>query len=136
MAQLNDAQKAELRALAAHYELKGHHFHSDRRGFVIITRAGIEQIAAKAGIRVKFSEVHEWSDAKENRYVVKAEAWMGAGDAGSYVMSYGEVTAKNNSNTYPVAMAEKRALSRAVLKLAGMYRINVYGEDEIQNESK
>jgi hypothetical protein len=29
-------------------------------------------------------------------------------------------------------MAEKRALSRAVLKLAGFYQHNVYGEDEVE----
>jgi hypothetical protein len=28
-------------------------------------------------------------------------------------------------------MAEKRALSRAILKLAGFYTAGVYGEDEI-----
>jgi len=33
-------------------------------------------------------------------------------------------------------MAEKRALSRAVLKLAGLYKEGVYGEDEIENTEK
>ncbi len=31
---------------------------------------------------------------------------------------------------YPVAMAEKRALSRVTLKAAGLYAEGVYGEDE------
>ena len=38
---------------------------------------------------------------------------------------------KNNTNPYPVAMAEKRALSRVVLKLVGMYELGVMGEDEL-----
>jgi len=36
----------------------------------------------------------------------------------------------NNQNSYPVAMAEKRAMSRACLKLAGFYENNVFGEME------
>ena len=33
-----------------------------------------------------------------------------------------------------VAWAEKRAMSRAVLKLAGLYKFNVYGEDEVDTK--
>jgi hypothetical protein len=46
------------------------------------------------------------------------------------------VSKANNRNAYPVAMAEKRALSRAVLKLAGLYKEGVYGEDEIESTEK
>ena len=35
--------------------------------------------------------------------------------------------------SYPVAMAEKRALSRVVLKAAGFYALGVYGEDEAED---
>ena len=136
MAQLNEEQKAELRQLAARYELKGHHFHADRRGFIIVTRAGIEQIAGKLGILYDLNPVLEWCDPEKGRYVIMCKAWMPLKE-GQYaqVQSYGEVNAKNNSNVYPVAMAEKRALSRSVLKLAGMYKLNVYGEDEIPTEN-
>lgn len=134
MAQLNESQKAELRQLAERYELKGHHFHADRRGFIIVTRAGIEQIAGKLGILYDLEPVLEWCDAEKARYVIRCKAWMPVGEGHAQVMSYGEVSAKNNSNAYPVAMAEKRAVSRCVLKLAGMYKLNVYGEDEIPTE--
>ena len=43
------------------------------------------------------------------------------------------VTIKGNIQqqpAYPAAMAEKRALSRGVLKLAGLYEHGVFGEDE------
>ena len=135
MAQLNDTQKAELRQLAERYELKGHHFHADRRGFIIVTRAGIEQIAGKLGILYELEPVHQWCDPEKARYVIRCKAWMPVGEGHAQVMSYGEVSAKNNSNAYPVAMAEKRAVSRCVLKLAGMYKLNVYGEDEIPTET-
>ena len=41
---------------------------------------------------------------------------------------------KNNRNAYPIAMAEKRALSRVVLKMAGFYELGVYGEDEMNQD--
>ena len=34
---------------------------------------------------------------------------------------------------FPVAMAEKRAMSRAVLKLTGFYELGVFGEDESES---
>lgn len=117
----------EFKALAERYGMKGHHFHADRRGFIIVTRAGIDYLQAKLDITVDFIPVYAWSDASEARYVVQADGFMDK----RRVTSYGEVSAKNNTNPYPVAMAEKRALSRVVLKLVGMYELGVMGEDEL-----
>ena len=47
-----------------------------------------------------------------------------------YIETYGESTPKNTTNAYPIAMAEKRAMSRAVLKLTGFYAEGHFGEDE------
>ena len=42
-----------------------------------------------------------------------------------------------NCNSWYVAeMAEKRALSRAVLKLTGFYQLGVFGEDESDDFKK
>lgn len=117
----------EFKALAERYGMRGHHFHADRRGFIIVTRAGIDYLQAKLDITVDFLPVYAWSDASEARYVVQADGFMDK----RRVTSYGEVSAKNNTNPYPVAMAEKRALSRVVLKLVGMYELGVMGEDEL-----
>ena len=39
-----------------------------------------------------------------------------------------------NTNTwYVMEMAEKRAMSRAVLKLTGFYELGVFGEDESED---
>jgi len=46
------------------------------------------------------------------------------------IETYGEATPKNNKNSYTVAMAEKRAMSRIVLKLSGFYENGFFGEDE------
>ena len=117
----------EFKALAERYGMRGHHFHADRRGFIIVTRAGIDYLQAKLDITVDFLPVYAWSDASESRYVIQADGYQDK----RRVTSFGEVSAKNNTNPYPVAMAEKRALSRVVLKLVGMYELGVMGEDEL-----
>ena len=52
------------------------------------------------------------------------------------IETYGEASPKNNRNAYPVAMAEKRAMSRIVLKLAGFYELGFFGEDESDDFKK
>ena len=47
--------------------------------------------------------------------------------------SLGEVSPKNNQFDYPVAVAEKRAVDRAILKALGIHG-NVYSDQEMPNE--
>ena len=57
----------------------------------------------------------------------------GIGTKGDLVVeSYGESTSENTKQNPPYhsAMAEKRALSRVVLKVVGAYKFGVFGEDE------
>ena len=39
----------------------------------------------------------------------------------------------NTNTSYWLEMAEKRAMSRAVLKITGMYELGVFGEDEAED---
>lgn len=123
----NHDKNADLRRLATKYEMDFEkQFHVDPRGFVIMTRGGVEYLQARIKAVVSFETVPEWSDTKEGKYCVKAYAKCEIGQ----VETYGEVSKSNNRNAYPIAMAEKRALSRAILKLAGFG--NTYGEDELE----
>ena len=125
--------KDELKELAARFGMKGHHFHADSRGFIIVTRQGIEHIQDKLSIKVSLTPFKEWSNPDEGRYVIRCDAMMPApGGVWKDVTTFGEVTKANNRNAYPIAMAEKRALSRAILKLAGLYKEGFYGEDEVE----
>jgi hypothetical protein len=129
--------KEELKELAARYGMKGNHFHADSRGFIIVTRQGIEHIQHQLNIDVKLEAFLPWSSPEEGRYVVQCFARRPMPYGGELtVQTFGEVSKGNNRNPYPVAMAEKRALSRAVLKLAGLYKEGIYGEDEIENTEK
>ena len=89
----------------------------------IITRAGIEKIQYHNNIEVRYSVE---SIVQPDFVVVKAIAKKGD----IVVESFGEASANNTKQSYPVAMAEKRALARVVLKISGAYKYGVFGEDE------
>jgi hypothetical protein len=91
----------------------------------IITRTGIEKIQFHNNIKV----VYETISIDPSFVVVKAIGTLGD----LHSETYGEsspVNLNKGSGKYPVAMAEKRALSRVVLKLSGAYKYGVYGQDE------
>lgn len=98
--------------------------HSDPRGFKIITRRGIEKIQAKNNIQIRYDIIKISDDHKF--VIIKANATMG--DVS--IETFGEASPSNTRQTYPIAIAEKRALSRAILKVAGLYKEGIFGEDE------
>lgn len=120
---LSEQERANMREI---FEQNGltpsdvfHHKH-----YVIITRTGIEKIQAKNKIEVSYEVVKMDRDF----VVLKAQAMMSEGAV--YVETFGEAGPENCRNAYYVATAEKRALSRAVLKCIGLYKHSVFGEDE------
>tara|TARA_R100001594_G_C3980524_1_gene249953 strand:+ start:45 stop:425 length:381 start_codon:yes stop_codon:yes gene_type:complete len=99
-------------------------------GFTIITRSGIDKIQVVAEIEITYS-LEKVSD--DNKYVV-IKAIGNTKD--KFIETYGESSPQNTRNQYPIAMAEKRAMSRCVLKLTGFYELGVYGEDEVNEIEK
>ena len=90
----------------------------------IIKRQGIEKIQYNNDIHVRF----EWIRMEKDYAVVKA-----IGKKGDLVVeSFGESTSENTKQQPPYhsAMAEKRGLSRVVLKIVGAYKFGIMGEDE------
>ncbi len=98
--------------------------------YTIITRSGIDKIQSAANINIEYDLIHHTADCQTA--IVKASAAMGE----TFIQTFGEVNPKNNSNQYPIAMAEKRAMSRAVLKLSGFYEAGSFGEDEAEDFKK
>lgn len=90
----------------------------------IITRSGVDKIQAKNDIQITYDLIYNSNDLKF--IIIKATATMGD----QLIETFGECSPQNNQNSYGVAIAEKRAMSRAVLKLAGFYQHQVFGEDE------
>ena len=91
--------------------------------FVIIKRQGIEKIMAKSGITVEYTV--EGCDSKYA--AVKAEAKNLTGQS---ITTFGSACPDNCRSPYYLEMAEKRAKSRAVLMLCGLYANGVYSEVE------
>jgi len=102
--------------------------------FLIITRSGIDKIQALEGIRIEYDVIVCGKDF----CVVKANAYKGE----VFIQTFGSALKgqgfkDGNCNTfYVMEMAEKRAMSRAVLKLTGFYELGVFGEDESESFKK
>ena len=92
--------------------------------YTIITRSGIDKIQAQARIEIEYQL--QYNSADNKCVIIQAFAQMGD----VKIQTFGESSPSNTSNAYPVAMAEKRAMSRAVLKLTGFYELQVFSEDE------
>lgn len=149
---MNADEKARFKQLADAYSLAPTDFWKSPQGFVIISRRGIEKIQDGLGADVSFSIVSDFSDISSSHYVIKATGSVRKGydrgtrksDSGEDVLTmrpvvrtvetYGESSPKNTrggAQAYPVAMAEKRALARCILKLSDFYTLNVFSEDEV-----
>ena len=123
--------KDALRRLFLENNLVEEDVYKDKRGFVIITRTGIDKIVSKQGITVAYDVIKLDADG----VVIKAVATMKTKNKEvRNMMSFGEAADANlmgGGKKFPVAMAEKRAMSRVVLKIAGFYEQGVFGQDEI-----
>lgn len=96
--------------------------------YVIITRQGIEKIQAKEKIVISYEVIK----CETNFAVIKAVAVkenMTIETFGSALKGEGYKDG-NCQSWYVAEMAEKRALSRSVLKLTGFYELGVFSEDE------
>ena len=95
-----------------------------RKGTWIMKHKSLEKIAAFKGVKFDLPEYVETS-AEKKICVLMVQGHLG--DKTEW--SIGEATAYNNKNSYPFAMAEKRAKDRVILKLVGLHG-DVYSEEE------
>ena len=127
-----ETRKEALRRLYKENGLVEEDIYKDKRGFVIITRTGIDKIVSRNNITVAYEVIT--MDIEKGICVLRAAASMKVGNEVKNAMSFGEASDSNlmgGGKKFPVAMAEKRAMSRVVLKIAGFYEQGVFGQDEI-----
>ena len=104
--------------------------------YIILTRSGIDKIQAIEGIEIDYEVIK----CEKDFCVVKAHAKKD--ETETYIQTFGSALKgagfkDGNTNTwYVMEMAEKRAMSRAVLKLTGFYELGVFGEDEAEDFKK
>ena len=106
------------------------------KNYTIITRMGIEKIQAHNNIDITY----KLEKCEENFAVIKAFATKDSKTIETYgsALYGGKVQGENGkfidlgstTSRYIVEVAEKRAFSRAILKIVGLYEHGVFGEDE------
>jgi hypothetical protein len=95
----------------------------------IIKHLEVEGLAQHYNIETNIDLVH--CNLDKDIAVVKAVALYKT----KKFITLGEASPKNNDFEYPVAVAEKRAVDRAILKALGIHG-NVYSSEEIQDEKQ
>ena len=137
MSEIKETKNDKLKRLFEENGLVAEDVHKDKRGFIIITRTGIDKIVANHQILIEFTPVVMQLGLTDKKDQVVIRATGQIGKQGIPIQTFGEASDKNlmgGSKGYPVAMAEKRALSRCVLKLTGFYQhAGVFGEGEIDD---
>lgn len=102
--------------------------------YLIITRSGIEKIMGVEKININYEVIKCERDfvvikALGQKDEVKIETFGSAIKGASF--------RDGNTNSYYVTeIAEKRAMSRIVLKITGLYELGIFGEDESEDFKK
>ena len=123
----------KLKELYNKYNLSKNDFFKHQH-YTIITRQGIDKIQALEQMTVNYEVIK----CEPNFAVFKALAEK----EGKRIETFGSALKGdsykdgNCTSWYVVEMAEKRAMSRAVLKLTGFYELGVFGEDESDSFKK
>lgn len=136
-------EKSEIAVLFKKYGLTSKDWY-EHKHYQIITRHGIDKIQAKEKIFIEYDAVK----VEPEFCVVKAKAkkdnaaieTFGSAKYGGKEWNAERNNGKggwdehgNTTTWYIMEMAEKRAMSRAVLKLTGFYELGVFGEDESED---
>lgn len=123
-------EREKLKALYEKYKLAPTDVFKHQH-YVIITRSGIDKIQAVENIAIDYDVIN----CEKHFCVIKANASYKDNTIQTFGSALkGEGFKDGNTNTwYVMEMAEKRAMSRAVLKLTGFYQLGVFGEDESED---
>ena len=120
----------ELTKIYKDYSLSEKDIYKDKRGFVIITRSGVESIQLQKNIQVEFEVI---CCSLEN-VVIKASSYLQDQDGEwlKQMETFGSASKDNCRQNFKVEIAEKRALARVIIKTIGLF--NTYGKDELDHQ--
>ena len=120
-------EKSFIKTLYKDNSLTKEDVYTDKRGFTIITRSGIEQIQWNNNIDVKFEVI--CSDV--GNIIIKATSFQ---NGERKCETYGSASKENCFQKFPVEIAEKRSLARIIIKTMGL--TNTLGKDEADIQQK
>ena len=126
--------REKLKDLYVEYELTKDDVFKHQH-YTIITRSGIEKIQAKEHLDINYEVVRCEPNFAAVKATVKNSKDLEIETFGS-ALKGGDYKSGNANTWYVLEMAEKRALSRAVLKITGFYQLGVFGEDESESFKK
>jgi hypothetical protein len=117
--------------------------------YTIISRGGIEKIQSKMNIEIKYEiiEIHQTFAVIKATGFIRSTPEIKIETFGSALYGHKEKVDKGDgtfkwmdtgtcTTLYIAEMAEKRAMSRVVLKLTGLYAEGFFGEDEAESFKK
>tara|TARA_R100001377_G_scaffold84174_2_gene67140 strand:- start:801 stop:1178 length:378 start_codon:yes stop_codon:yes gene_type:complete len=122
--------KEQLKKIYIDYNLTKEDVYSDRRGFAIITRSGTEKIQLDRNIQVEYEVIC----CSLDNVVIKAISYIQDQD-GEWIKqmeTFGSASVNNCKQHFLVEIAEKRSLSRIIIKTLGF--TNTYGDDELKHQ--
>jgi len=126
----------DIKALAIKYKLGKDDFWEMKRGSTsqwIITHDACEKIAVMENIEVLDIKVLN-SDSELVRFLITAQ--KGSKTISRKVITVGEADRNNCKSQYLGAMAEKRGVDRAILKLINAYEYGIYSDVEADSFKK
>jgi len=122
-----------LKELWEKYELTKDDFFKHQH-YTIVTRSGIEKIQAIEGIEITYEVI----ECTPNFAAVKATSGKGSKKIETFATALKGASFKdgNTQSWYVLEIAEKRALSRIVLRTIGLYKEGFFAEDESEEFKK
>ncbi len=102
--------------------------------YTIITRGGIEKIQAIEGISISYEVI----ECTPNFAALKATAFLGAMKIETFASATKGESYKDGNTTswYVLEIAEKRALSRTVLRYIDLYKEGFFAEEESEEKKE
>lgn len=124
--------RVQLEKIYRGYNLNEKDVFTDKRGFTIITRSGIEKIQYNKNIKVKYDVIC----CDLENVVLKGVSFIknNNGEWLEKMQSFGSASVNNCRQHFLAEIAEKRCLARVIIKTIGL--TGVYGEDELKNQPK
>ena len=119
--------KDKLKELYEIYDLKAEDFYKHQH-YTIVTRQGIEKIQAVEGISISYDVI----ECTPNFAAIKAKCKKGERIIETFSSAVKGTSFKdgNTQSWYVLEIAEKRALSRIVLRYVDLYKHGYFSEDE------
>lgn len=135
----------EIKDIHKKYDLSNDDVYQHKH-YLIITRSGIEKVQAKEKINITYEAIkceHDYCAVKATaKKILDPTIVVETFGSAKYGGKVQDPTTKKwvekgtTTSWYVMEMAEKRAMSRAVLKLTGFYELGVFGEDESEDFKK